>query len=35
MNRSTLHPLLTVLMLVAVCPAHAAAQTVVVQGEND
>jgi hypothetical protein len=35
MDRSTLHPLLTVLMLVAVCPAHAAAQTVVVQGEND
>jgi hypothetical protein len=35
MNRSTLHPLLTVLMLVAVGPAHAAAQTVVVQGEND
>jgi hypothetical protein len=35
MTRSTLTPLVTVLMLVAVCPAHAAAQTLVVQVDND
>jgi hypothetical protein len=35
MNRSTLHPLPIVLMLVVVCPARAAAQTVVVHGRND
>ena len=35
MTRSALHPLVTVLMLVAVCPTHAAAQTLLVQVDND
>src|SRR5262245_52587580 len=35
MNRSALHPLVTVLMLVAACPMDAAAQTLVVQVDND
>jgi hypothetical protein len=35
MTRSALHPLVTVLMLVAVCPAHAAAQVLLVQVDND
>ena len=35
MTRSALHPLVTVLMLVAVCPTHAAAQTLLVQVDNN
>jgi len=35
MTRSALHALVTVVMLVTVCPAHAAAQTLVVQVDND
>jgi hypothetical protein len=35
MTRSALTPLVTVLMLVAVCPAHAAAQALLVQVDND
>ena len=35
MNRSALTPLVTVLMLAAVCPTVAAAQTVVVEVDND
>jgi hypothetical protein len=35
MNRSALHSLATVLMLVAVCPAHAAAPALLVQVDND
>jgi hypothetical protein len=35
MTRSALPPLVTVLMLVAVCPAHATAQTLLVQVDND
>lgn len=35
MTRSALHPLVTVLMLVALCPSVAAAQTLLVQVDND
>ena len=35
MTRSALPPLVTVLMLVAVCPAHTAAQALLVQVDND
>ena len=35
MTRSALHPLVTILMLVAVCPTHAAAQTLLVRVDND
>jgi hypothetical protein len=35
MTRSALPPLVTVLMLVAVCPTHAAAQALLVQVDND
>jgi hypothetical protein len=35
MTRSALTPLVTVLMLAAVCPAHAAAQALLVQVDND
>ena len=35
MNRLALPPLVTVLMLVAVCPAHAAAQALLIQVDND
>jgi hypothetical protein len=35
MNRSALHPLPTVLMLVTVCPTLAAAQTLLVHVDND
>jgi hypothetical protein len=35
MNRSALHSLTTVLLLVAACPTHVAAQTLVVQVDNN
>jgi hypothetical protein len=35
MSRSTLHPLLVVLMVSAVCPARAAAQAIVIEVDND